>query len=76
MENEENQNDIQIMDARVRNKNMTIAYSIQEQKRGNDISEKWLRTIQIMFFLLLIFILILYWRLDTLNFLSGQFCQG
>jgi len=62
--------DIVEMDAKSGTKEYVVAYSVREQKRANDLSENWLRTVQMIFVLLVIMVIALYLKLDSLNVLS------
>lgn len=59
--------DIVEMDAKSGSREYVVAYSVREQKRANDLSEKWLRTIQVIFILVVIIAMALYLKLDALN---------
>ena len=62
--------DIVEMDAKSSDKEYVVAYSVREQKRANDLSEKWLLTMQIIFVVLVILVIALYLKLDSMNVLS------
>lgn len=65
-----NDDDIVEMEAKSGSKEYVVAYSVREQKRANDLSEKWLFTMRVIFALLIILSIALYLKLDAMNVLT------